>query len=150
MFLLFLLCETLWLFGGEGGSSWYIQELRNSSPESSHLIFKVILWSRWVQILSSYYHQKTLTSERWVNCPGFKAGKYGEAWIWTRCVLLSCVVLHCLPKLFRSFDRALWRYLNRVFLFVCFCFSPRQFLFVSLFPSALKKKKEDRSICNFL
>ena len=50
-----------------------------------------------------------------------------------------CVVLHCLPKLFRSFDRALWRYLNRVFLFVFVFLLGSSFL--SHFSLQLKKKK---------
>lgn len=58
------------------------------------------------------------------------------------------VVLHCLPELFRSLDRALWRYLNRAFLFVFVFLLSSSFL--SHFSLQLKKKKEDRSICNFL
>lgn len=68
----------------------------------SHFILKVILWSRWAQILL-LYHQETLILERLSNfSKGSKLVNVGELEFEHRCVLLLSLssVLYCLPKLF--------------------------------------------------
>lgn len=117
----------------------------------SHFILKVILWSRWAQILL-LHHQETLILDRLSNfSKGSKLVNVGELEFEHRSVLLWSLssVLYCLPKLFRSHERVL-RPLNSP---VLSSSSPPQVVpFCLTFPSSPEKGGggADWSVCNFL
>lgn len=105
------------------------------------LIFKVILWSRWYKycrhiIIRKHWPQRgeviVQGSKLVLSVGGLNLNKLCFTFL---SVLCHTVFLNCSDRL-----TELWKYLNRVCLFVCFVFLLGS-SFLSYFPLQLKKKK---------